>query len=128
MGPMTRIKYNKLIAKFMDVETCTDTHDDGPCYYVPIGMSGKFEYGKDYSLKYDESYEWLMPVVNKCINIYHDRRSDIFQALMSGKGIKPLFKAVAEFVEWYEDPNGEWIVANGYPVPEHKKTTSQNSV
>ena len=119
-----KIKSNQLIAKFMGVETCTDTHDDGPCYLVPIGMNGKYEYGKDYSLKYDTSYEWLMPVVNKCIKIYHTERQDIFSALISGDGIEKLFIAVVNFINWYYDPETPWCVAIGYPAPEHKLHTT----
>lgn len=126
MGPLMRVKNNELIAKFMEVETCSDDHVNdghGPCYWVPAGMFGKWEYVKDYGLKYDSSYEWLMPVVNKCINIYHDKRDKIFDALMSGEGIDKLYIAVVEFIQWYYDPESRWIVANGYPAPAHKKHT-----
>lgn len=124
MGPLMRVKNNAMIAEFMNVETCSDDHGyEGPCYYVPTGAFGKFEYVKDYSLKYDSSYEWLMPVVNKCINIYHDQRDEIFSALASGEGIEKLYIAVVNFIKWYNDPESSWIVVNGYPAPEHKKHT-----
>ena len=121
MGPITKIHYNKLMAKFMEVETCTDDHgDEGLCYWVPSGIFGKHEYVKDYGLKYDQKYDWLMPVVNKCINISHFNREDLFSALTSGEGIDRIYSATAAFIEWYLDPNTEWIEANGYPTPEHK--------
>lgn len=124
MGPLAKIRGNRLIAEFMGVETCTDKHDDGPCYFAPTGAFGKFEYVKDYSLKYDQRYDWLMPVVNKCIKIYHTDRQDIFSALTSGDGIDKLFIAVVKFIEWYNDPEKPWCVAIGYPAPEHKKHTT----
>jgi len=46
-------KINKLIAEFMDYENVNEM--------FPF----------DGELHYHTSWDWLMPVVNKCLNIYH---------------------------------------------------------
>ena len=116
-----KIHNNELIAKFMDVATCTEDHGlEGVCYWDPTSNS----YLKNYQLKYDTSYDWLIPVVNKCIKIYHANRENIFSSLMSGNGIDEIYVAVVKFIEWYNNPEEPWCVANGYPAPPHKLLTT----
>ena len=80
---ITEMNNNKLIAEFM-WEHCT-----------VIDVS---------DTKYHESWDWLMPVVNKCLNIYHieQRNDDInFKFYDSMGDIKETYKAVVEFIKKY---------------------------
>lgn len=121
MGQIMKIYNNGLIAEFMEVETCSGHHEDeGPCYWDPSSN----RYLKDYQLKYDTSYDWLIPVVNKCIKIYHTDRQDIFNALTNADDIEILYNSVVKFIEKYNDPNEPWCVAIGYPAPPHKLKTT----
>ena len=77
---------NKLIAEFVG-EQPKSILDQGKIY-------------KDYS----KSWDWLMPVVNKCLNIYHieQKNDDInFKFYDSMGDIKETYKAVVEFIKEY---------------------------
>ena len=53
-------------------------------------------------LQYDSSWDWLMPVVNKCLNIYHieQMNDDLnFKFYDSMGDIKKTYNAVVEFIK-----------------------------
>ncbi len=57
-------------------------------------------------LQYDFSWDWLMPVVNKCLNIYHieQMNDDLnFKFYNSMGDIKKTYKAVLEFIKGYNN-------------------------
>ena len=87
------MKDNKLIAEFMQ--------------WPDLGTQGDFSY-----LKYHESWDWLMPVVEKCLEKHNnliDGRdvidtsySSIAQALQV-VSLKETYKAVVEFIKEHND-------------------------
>jgi hypothetical protein len=57
-------------------------------------------------LQYHLSWDWLMPVVNKCLNIYHIKQmnDDLnFKFYDSMGDIKKTYKAVVEFIKEYNN-------------------------
>tara|TARA_R110001606_G_scaffold53872_1_gene132536 strand:- start:155 stop:496 length:342 start_codon:yes stop_codon:yes gene_type:complete len=69
---------NKLIAKFMELET-----PDG-CYFEHLTQEGNKELTHHMLLQYHTSWDWLMPVVEKieCTTIDNDDNSDNFFNVM----------------------------------------------
>jgi len=59
-----------------------------------------------HSIKYHESWDWLMPVVQKCLDVYHielmndDLNFEIYDSIGD---IKNTYKAVVEFIKQYND-------------------------
>jgi hypothetical protein len=83
---------NKLIAEFMGVVF----HDDENQYYNEDGLY------VGNTLQYHISWDWLMPVVEKCLNIYHielmnDDLNFEFYDCISNK--ERTYKAVVEFIK-----------------------------
>ena len=81
---------NKLIAEFMGVDQ------------VDIDYAFN-EHGQ---LKYHLSWDWLMPVVNKCLNIYHieQMNDDLnFKFYNSMGDIKKTYQVVVEFIKEQND-------------------------
>ena len=56
------MKYNKLRAEFMGLET-----PDG-CYFEHLTKEGNRELTHHILLQYHTSWDWLMPVVQKCFD------------------------------------------------------------
>ena len=86
---------NKLIAEFMGVET-TD------------GLVFQDTNTKEFhSIKYHTSWDWLMPVVNKCYtsNMQHPN-DDITQGLID-VDIKATYQAVVEFIQEHNNQDTE---------------------
>lgn len=98
---------NKLIAEFMD--------------YPDLGTEGDFSY-----LKYHKSWDWLMPVVDKCTQIgYRDQDFDseiygtwegLFDdaSMFLGNHIEEVYWSVVHFIEWYAEYKRE--EAQEYPL------------
>ena len=88
---------NKLIAEFMGAEK-THRHIEGDIY-CPVPSKNGSEYAD--KLQYHKSWDWLMPVVDKCYtsNIQHPN-DDITQGLID-VDIKSTYKAVVEFINEY---------------------------
>ena len=82
---------NKLIADFMGVVF----HDDENQYYNADGL----HIGLD--LKYHTSWDWLMPVVEKCFDVAHAamQEDDFFEISGSLPDMGKTYKAVVEFIE-----------------------------
>ena len=85
------MKDNKLIAEFMGVETTDGLvfQDNNTHEFHPI--------------KYHTSWDWLMPVVNKCYtsNMQHPN-DDITQGLID-VDIEATYQAVVKFIKIYND-------------------------
>ena len=110
---MKTIEGNKLIAEFMgsSFKTYKKGHirkDTVTVCYFDDGMS-PFSGGVSIeNLKYHSSWDWLMPVVEKCLTIsveseeYEIHYAFIHNALWS-INIKSVFDEVVEFIKWYND-------------------------
>tara|TARA_R100001463_G_scaffold14688_2_gene38488 strand:- start:449 stop:730 length:282 start_codon:yes stop_codon:yes gene_type:complete len=82
---MNTTENNKLIAEFMGVG------------YVDIDTY--LENSKE--LQYHNSWDWLMPVVNKCLNTYHieQRNDDLNFTFYDAMGnMEETYQAVVEFI------------------------------
>ena len=54
---------------------------------------------KTKGLKYHKDWNWLMPVMRKCIDTFHDNRFNIFRSLHE-VNIEKCWKAAVEFIQW----------------------------
>lgn len=56
-------------------------------------------------LHYNERWDWLMPVVHKCLGICHDLMLNEWEQSFAdeflGTDIIALYKETIEFIEWY---------------------------
>lgn len=118
---MDLIKDNKLIAVFMGAEI------DGDNIYAikefPTGKEG-WKYDVTTYLKFNESWDWLMPVVDKiadtcrvemekdgedsiCTFEYetHGYIGDTGQWNIGLSLIESTYKAVLEYIKWFNDQN-----------------------
>tara|TARA_Y100001972_G_C7458966_1_gene234348 strand:+ start:261 stop:572 length:312 start_codon:yes stop_codon:yes gene_type:complete len=98
-------KTNKLIAEFMGSKH--PKHED--MYRLP---HEDVYWGE---LAYDYDWNWLMPVVHKCINIYHieQMNDDLnFKFYDSMGDIETTYKAVVEFIKDYNNGKDQRIINN----------------
>lgn len=115
---------NKLIAKFMGARPyyLNDNVITFPAFENPQpSISGTTTHNLD-SLKYNTSWDWLMSVVekirdNNCIvSIRFNRQLNTTNTMIanfedgwkkdidiSGVGVESTFKAVVEFIKWYNN-------------------------
>jgi hypothetical protein len=86
------MKDNKLIAEFMELEV------DNGLYCYTTAMD---DYKTD-TLYFDSSWDWLMPVVDKCFDIHLEHSDDLSfllnDALLT-TNIDEVYKAVVEFIK-----------------------------
>ena len=83
---------NELIAEFMELEV------DNGLYCYTTAMD---DYKTD-TLYFDSSWDWLMPVVDKCFDIHLEHSDDLSfllnDALLT-TNIDEVYKAVVEFIK-----------------------------
>lgn len=118
---LTTEEGNKLIAKFMGCKM------DDKCVVVTYPLSKEEDYLVGVynfdQLKYDFSWDWLMPVVEKIskmkyrvkINSNHIDTSVIIQGVEDSdsvlnimyysKPIEAIYTAVVQFIQWYNTQN-----------------------
>jgi len=100
------INGNKLIAEFMG--GVYETKEQPIPYFENIEFAGPYPSNED--LKYHTSWDWLMPVVRKIVELCCD--SDNYDLFMSDHYtsildtipiaiIEDAYKVVVEFIEWY---------------------------
>ena len=99
---MNTIESNRLIAEFMGAhsynkrELFVPIH--GICYHDTI------ELGRGKVLKYHKSWDWLMPVVEKCLigEAESPERliSNIYENICT-LSLNSTYNACIEFIEWY---------------------------
>jgi hypothetical protein len=78
---------NKLIAEFMD-----------------LNLGGLEDWEIRNELQYNISWDWLMPVVEKCYQCDYEEGSDLHMLLNDAImtiNISEVYKAVVEFIKWY---------------------------
>jgi hypothetical protein len=86
---------NKLIAEFMKLPTevfnsgIMNYHHDGAWY-------------EEHELSYNVSWDWLMPVVEKCLTT-GDRQHFVINDALLTCNIEEVYKAVVEFIKQYND-------------------------
>ena len=94
---------NRIIAEFMGYETYEQTDN------VAIRLMGGNEFNSadrgHVHAKFHTSYEWLMPVVGKCLEICHEEmlnewENSFVDAFLS-TSFDLMFKEVTQFIEWY---------------------------
>ncbi len=87
---------NKLIAEFMGAEKY-HIKSVGDIYY-PVPSKNGSEYAD--KLKYDKSWDWLIPVIAKCTELNNDEfdNQSIAWALLSNS-IVDVYDQVVEFIK-----------------------------
>tara|TARA_R110000737_G_scaffold319695_1_gene331006 strand:+ start:200 stop:487 length:288 start_codon:yes stop_codon:yes gene_type:complete len=88
------MKYNKLIAEFMSINVITE--DDIRANKNPISASHDGYLEED--LEYHSSWDWLMPVVDKCFDTHFEHSDDLSFLLKTFKPLEEVYKAVVEFI------------------------------
>jgi len=100
------IKNNRLIAEFIGLRWETKPNYTG--WY-----KGEQRIASDETLKYDSSWDWLIPVVKKCKEtdqlVYNG--SNIKTALLT-LDIDELYFAVIEFIEYHNDVTNRPFIPN----------------
>ena len=114
------MKDNKLIAEFMGLydEISLDSiagnihsWSDAPFFYITEDSKEKVMEGITEYSKYHTSWDWLMPVVEKCLNLSDDTMltqwSDVYESLPSCN-INEVYEAVVKFIKYnkYDDGQG----------------------
>ena len=84
-------KNNKLIAEFMGAEWHKDFFKD-VCIVSPSNMSYKFH----------TSWDWLMPVINKC---YQEHMSKHIADAVMTCDIDEAYQVALEFIKEYNEKN-----------------------
>jgi hypothetical protein len=86
------MKNNKLIAEFMDIE-----FNKGTFYDMGYDVFSDGNLYRIHELKYHESWDWLMPVVEKIYSL--DADIDFFGSI----NFEATYKEVLEFIKEYND-------------------------
>ena len=84
------MKDNKIIAEFMGIKTTNG---------IVFQDANTKEF---HTIKYHTSWDWLMPVVEKCLNIYHieQMNDDLNFTFYDAMGnMEETYQAVVEFIK-----------------------------
>jgi len=84
---------NKLIAEFMGWTPC-DTNDS-TMYANPQDQSDVWSTGE---MRFDWSWDWLMPVADKCLSQSGGEWTDTHDALLSCN-VQDVYESVVEFIK-----------------------------
>jgi hypothetical protein len=105
---MENLENNKLIAEFMEFPTHTDAVDDRTiAYYVgeSIMHTDNTENENDYDvfhpddMQFHTSWDWLMPVVQKCYKIEDEEGFDNLVDAVATLDMYSTYNAVVEFIK-----------------------------
>jgi hypothetical protein len=94
---------NELIAEFMpNMMKAESTMDMG----IEQWLDDDGEYYLPEELRYHESWDWLMPVVEKCLQVLGDSKESeqFYQGIHDALwdiNIKTTHEAVVQFIKWY---------------------------
>ena len=94
------VKNNKLIALFMGGKMVVE--DRG---INIIQMPSEIQYDLN-GLRYNSSWDWLIPCVEKCLTVGDDSNQwdEVLNALQT-VSIEDTYNAVVEFIKWYNENN-----------------------
>ena len=97
-GRLHHVDANKLIAEFMGLHPLSRASfisDKNQEYYESLS-----------ELKYHTSWDWLMPVIEKCVRTGDDtdKWDNIFNTLTT-LSIKEVYEEVVEFIKQYNNEN-----------------------
>ena len=102
---------NKRMVTFMDIKPHASSRDvyswsDAPFFYVSENNLEKVMTAICGYVKYNSSWEWLMPVVHKCLKICHENMLNEWENSFADKflscDIKMMYKEADEFIQWWE--------------------------
>ena len=108
------MKDNKLIAEFMGFPKQSDVVDDRTtAYYIGDVIKATNENNQNEDnvfhpddMMFDSSWDWLMPVVDKCFDIHFEHSDDLSfllnDALLT-TNIDEVYRAVVEFIKHTKD-------------------------
>lgn len=85
------IEWDIYITGFLDVDA---NHENAQHFYKPNEM------------KYHSSWDWLMPVVERCYQCDFEEGGDLHMMLNDAImtiNIKEVYKVVVEFINWYNE-------------------------
>ena len=126
MNEAHTLENNALIAEFMGYKVLTKSFQDKPVYNIPI--EGSIGYIPE-MMKYNTSYDWLMPVVEKienaqtrsCVNhifthiikclggksfnCYIEVGNQKRISITSENRLQSIYEAVGTFIKWYNENN-----------------------
>ena len=92
---------NEMLAEFIGIEI-GDFKASGKYRLTNSPISLVTHSSHSVHLHFDVSWDWLMPVLKKCIDSFHDNRFNIFTSLRL-IDIDLCWKAAVEFVKWYNN-------------------------
>ena len=107
---------NKLIAEFMGYKVVDKPKVvNGENFFEYIGENGNYTYCNSL-LRYNNQWDWLMPVVEKCFEVTEDGQMiDIMHHLQVADK-DGVYKAVVEFINQYNTEQlHEWARINLLP-------------
>ena len=123
------IENNKLIAEFMGlfdkILSTGNIHSwsDAPFYYTTEDTKEKVIKNICKYSKYDSDWNWLVPVVFKCLEICHNEMLNEWENGFSdsffSRDINCMYSEVVRFIEWYN--NNKPLVS-----PDEVKNNSSN--
>ena len=97
---MENLENNKLIAEFMGMQDTDlgwyDSVEAMSEYACQMVGGNTFE-----ELQYDRSWDWLMPVVQKCYKIEDEEGFDNLVDAVATLDMYSTYNAVVEFIKWY---------------------------
>ena len=103
---------NKLIAEFMGFPKQSDVVDERTtAYYIGDVIKANNENNQNEDdvfhiddMLFDSSWDWLMPIVDKCFDIHLEHSDDLSfllnDALLT-TNIDEVYRAVVEFIKYY---------------------------
>ena len=105
------MKDNKVIAEFMGANPFRESVNEDVLSYEMYGLVENIEDGLNEKhfflpseMKYNTSWDWLMPVVDKCFQygeLHNSYREQIIASLSGVIDIEDTYKAVVEFINEY---------------------------
>lgn len=111
---MTTQESNKLIAEFMDLPSIR-AHEKGKenLYSWINEISGETILVAPSKMNFERSWDWLMPVVEKCYqenmneNLSSERKREDFDMLINDAiltiNIEEVYDTVVQFIQWYNE-------------------------
>ena len=97
---MKTIENNRLIAEFMGFEKDSDQSE---LYFT--GHNTEYQSATVDEMRFNVSWDWLMPVVHKCLGICHEGMIDEWENSFADEflscSIEVLYNETVAFITWY---------------------------